>query len=333
MRRFNSYKFYQIHWTREQSDVNRGDKCRNALPTQITENSMRNFVLTAAVLAATAVPAIAAPTIETAKGPVELDGVPAKVVVFDPVAIDTLQALGIPVAGMPDKVNLDYVKRDGATEVGTLFEPNLETIAGLAPDLIIVGGRSAAKLDAVAQVGKAVDMTVGPDLIGDAKARIASYGEVFGKEDDAAKMTAELDDKVTKLQEAAKGKGKLLVVLTNGPKMSTYGKGSRFGWIFDTTGMPEAVEGLPVSGHGEAITHEFIAEKNPDWLFVLDRGLAVGQDAQSSQQTLDTPLVRETNAWKNDRVVYLPASEMYLGGGGYQALNRVIDKMTEALSK
>ncbi len=294
---------------------------------------MRRFVFAAAMSAGLALPALAEPTLETARGPIELDGVPQKLVVMDIAAIDTLQAMDVAIAGIPEKINLDYIKTEGTTAVGTLFEPNLETIAGMAPDLIIMGGRSAAKVDAAAQVGKTVDMTIGPDLLTDATARIATYGKVFGKEDKAAEMQAELDGKLAKLREAAKDKGNVMVVLTNGPKMSAYGKGSRFGWLYEATAMPEAAEGLAVSGHGEAISPEFVAEKNPDWLFVLDRGQAVGQDGQAAKETLSTPLIEGTTAWKNDQVVYLPASAMYLGGGGYQAMNQMIDAMTEALSK
>lgn len=294
---------------------------------------MRRFVTAAAMAAGLALPALAEPTLETARGPLELDGAPQKLIVMDIAAVDTLQAMDVAITGMPDKINLGYVKTDGIAPVGTLFEPDLEAIAGIAPDLIIVGGRSAAKFDAVSQVGKSADMTIGPDLLAEAKARITTYGSVFDKADKAAEMNATLDDKLAKLRAAAEGKGELLVMLTNGPKMSAYGKGSRFGWIHEATQMPEAATGLEVAGHGAAISPEFIAETNPDWIFVMDRGQAVGQDGQSAAETLATPLIEGTDAFKNQRIVYLPASEMYLGGGGYQALNKMLDSMTEALSK
>lgn len=294
---------------------------------------MRRIVLAVAMTAGLVLPALAEPTIETAKGPVELAAVPQKVVALDTAAIDTLQALDVALIGLPGPIYLDYIKTEGATEVGTLFEPNLETIAGLGPDLIIIGGRSAAKFDAVSQVAPTVDMTMGADLIPEASNRLATYGALFGKQEKAAELQAQLDEKLTKLREAAADKGNMMVVLTNGPKMSAYGKGSRFGWLFEATGMPEAAEALPISGHGASITQEFIAEKNPDWLLVLDRAAAINSDEQGAKVTLDTPLVQGTKAWKEGNVVYLPESEMYIGGGGIQALNRTIDALTEALSK
>ena len=41
------------------------------------------------------------------------------------------------------------------------------------------------------------------------------------------------------------------------------------------------------ANHGDAISHEFIAEVNPDWLFILDRGAAIGADQPSAAATLE----------------------------------------------
>ena len=85
--------------------------------------------------------------------------------------------------------------------------------------------------------------------------------------------------------------------------------------------------------HGASITHEFIAQTDPDWLFVIDRGVAVGEAGDSAAKTLDTPLVRGTTAWKKDQVVYLDPTPLYIAGGGYTALTRTIDQLVGALSR
>lgn len=287
----------------------------------------------ALTLAQLPVHASAAP-VTTAAGQAEVASA-ERVVVLDVPAIDSLAALGVAPVGAPDRLYVDYLDQVAAAtpDVGTLFEPDLEALAALNPDLIIVGGRSAAQKDALSRVAPVIDMSIGADVVGDAKARLAAYGVLFGKEDRAAELTADLDARLARLAEAAQGKGSGLVVLTNGPKMSAYGKGSRFGWIFDATGLTEAAPGLKVDTHGAAISHEFIAETNPDWLFVIDRGAAVGEPGATAQGTLDTPLVQNTNAWKNGQVVYLDATPAYIAGGGYIALTRAIDQLTEALAR
>ena len=49
-------------------------------------------------------------------------------------------------------------------------------------------------------------------------------------------------------------------------------------------GLTEAAPGLKVDTHGAAISHEFIAEANPDWLFVVDRGVAVGEAGSHGEE-------------------------------------------------
>ena len=288
----------------------------------------------AALLASTALAAEV--RIDTAQGAVSLPEAPAKVAVLDLGAADTMMALGVTPRAVPDKLYIDHLQplAQGAEPVGTLQEPNLEKLAEVGPDLIVVANRSAVKRDAVAQVAPAIDMTVdGARLIDDAKARLSAFATLFGKQAEGAALLATLDGKLAAVRAAGKDKGRALVVLTNGPKMSAYGEGSRFGWLYDVTGLPQVGVALDASAnHGDAISHEFIAQANPDWLFVLDRGAAIGADEPSAQATLDNELVRRTNAWKNGNLVYLPADNVYLAPGGYTALSETLDALTAALA-
>lgn len=294
------------------------------------------IVLSAGLSVLLASAAFAQLTIETAQGPQSLSGAPARVAALDLGVADTMMALGVTPAAAPDTLYLDHLEplAQVAAPVGTLQEPDLERLAAAGPDLIVVANRTAVKKDAVAQVAPTIDMTVdGATLIDDAKARIAAFAALFGKQSQGAALTAALDRRLAALSQAGQGKGTALVVLTNGPKMSAYGAGSRFGWIYQATGMPQAGGTLDdTANHGDAISHEFLAQTNPDWLFVLDRGVATGADEPSAQATLDNELVRGTSAWKNGHVVYLPAGNVYLAPGGYTALTETLDALAAALA-
>lgn len=127
--------------------------------------------------------------------------------------------------------------------------------------------------------------------------------------------------------------GRVLVILTTGGRMSAHGKGGRFNIIYDAFGMTPAADDLKIGTHGQAISHEFIMETNPDWLFVVDRDAAIGQEGQAAQQVLDNDLVAQTTAWKNNQVVYLDAANWYLVGAGLTAVQANVDQLTEAFSK
>ncbi|TJZ93324.1 siderophore ABC transporter substrate-binding protein [Paracoccus gahaiensis] len=273
-------------------------------------------------------------TLDTAQGPVTLPATPRSVAVYDMAALDTLQAFDVVPTGTIDRILVPALQdaAPGATPVGTLFEPDLEALAALAPDLVIVGGRSMTQLAAVGQVAPAIDMSLGPDLLADARARITAYGTLFDMSDRAAEMTATLDSRLEDLRDAAEGQGSALIVMTNGPKMSAYGAGSRFGWIFDATGLTEAVPGLDDASHGQAISHEFIAEADPDWLLVIDRGAAIGADGAGATETLASALVEGTTAWQQDQVILLDPAATYISAGGYGSMIGTLDLLTEALS-
>ena len=288
--------------------------------------------LAIATRAAFATPALAADvTIATARGDVTLAANPATLAVFDIAALDTIAALGVMPAGVPDKLYVDYLAEVGASAapVGTIFEPNLEALAALGPDLIVIGSRSSTQGEALAPLAPTIDMTIGADLVADARARVLAYGSLFGREDKAAELVAALDAKLAAVQAAAAGKGGALILMTNGPKVAAYGKGSRFGWLHSTLNLPEAHENLNPETHGDAVSFEFIAETNPEWLIVVDRAAAIGE-ASSAQATLDNPLVKGTIAGTKGQIIYLNPTPLYVAGGGYTSVMGTLDELLAA---
>ncbi|OPF90356.1 Petrobactin-binding protein YclQ [Rhodopseudomonas palustris] len=292
-----------------------------------------------AVLAALALPGMAsAETIEipTATGMVRVPANPSRVAVFDMAALDTLDLLGVKADGIPDRVFLPELKAAtaGGEVVGTLFEPNLEALSALAPDLIILGGRSSPKAKFTARIAPTIDMTIdGQELVRDAEARLQAYGRLFGREQAAEDAAQKFKSAIAAARDAAKGKGRALIVMTNGPKISAFGIGSRFGWIHTTLEIEPAVNTMAPSIHGEAVSFEFVRKADPDWLIVVDRAMAIGAGDSQAQATLDNELVHDTKAWKSRHVIYLPSADLYIAGGGIQAMTRVLAALTRGFSE
>ncbi len=272
-------------------------------------------------------------SVETYNGTIDVQKSPKNVAVFDLATLDTLTALGVKVSGTVRPVFLSYLE-DGASDtvpVGSLFEPDFEAVSALQPDLIIAGGRSSKQVSELARIAPAIDMTIWKDTVGDGLARLASYGEIFNRREEAATLAAAFMDKLTQAKTALAGQGRALIVMTNGPKVSAYGAGGRFGWLHDALDLPEAVKSVEQATHGEAISFEFIREANPEILLVIDRLAAIGRDGDSAQTTLDNALVRETKAWKTGRVAYLSPAPIYIAGGGIQSMNLTLDEILAGL--
>ncbi len=273
--------------------------------------------------------------IETYRGPADVSENPQRIAVFDVAAADTINALGVPIAGTVDGLYVDYlddVARD-ATPLGTFWEPDFEGVHALKPDLIIVGSRSSDQLDNMARIAPSIDMTIDQDLVGDAVKRLRDYGRIFGKTDAAAGLEKKLDDRMSQAAQAAAGKGDVLIVMTNGPKISAYGAGGRFGWLHKDLGLPEAAPEISTATHGEAISFEFIRDADPDWLVVVDRLAAIGQPGEAAQATLDNALVQQSKAWKSGQVIYLNAADIYIAGGGVQSMIRTLDDLIAGFSR
>ena len=274
--------------------------------------------------------------IETAAGPVDIDKVPQTLAVFDIAAVDTLDSLGVKIAGLPENLYVPELARlkDDTEVVGTIFEPDMEALSALAPDLIILGGRSSPQLAATSRIAQSIDMTMdGDDLFAQAKQRLAAYGALVDKQAEATTLAAELDALLVSTREAVQGKGKALILMTSGPKVTAYGKGSRFGWVHAALELPPAVEDVEAATHGEAISFEFVRDANPDWLIVLDRAAAIGSGEQSAMATLDNELVAGTTAWKKKQIIHVPAADFYIAAGGVQSMQRVLETIRDAFSQ
>lgn len=282
--------------------------------------------------------------IKHASGTTAVPSSPKKVIVLDAATLDNLSALDVnaaggPVAGVPTMSTTakplprHLARYNAAEKIGTMFEPNYEKIHAAKPDLIIVGGRSQAKYAQLAKIAPTIDLT--PDrtnLVASAKNNVNLLAGLFGKQARARELTDKLDASIATLKGQAANAGTGLIVLTTGGKMSAYGPGSRFGVLHDSFGIKPAVARLDTSNHGQAISFEFIGKTNPDWLFVIDRDAAIGREGASAQKFLDNELVRQSNAWKNKRVVYLDGFNWYtLGGAGITAMQENIDQLSRAL--
>jgi len=271
-----------------------------------------------------------------AQGQTQVQQNPQKVVVFDLASLDNMASLGlesaiiaVPQAPLPD--HLEQFGDSKYEKVGTLFEPDFEAVAALEPDLIIVGGRSQAKYEDLAKIAPTIDLTVDNEHYLESVARnVTVLGDIFDKKNQAAQHIADLVQDVEKLKTVAATKGRGLLILTTGGKMSAYGPGSRFGILHSDFGIVAAEPNLSIGNHGQPVSFEFILEANPDWLFVIDRDAAIGRGEGAAQQLLDNPVVNKTIAAEKKQIIYLSAQNWYLIGGGLTGLHQTIDQISAA---
>lgn len=275
-------------------------------------------------------------TLTHAQGETTLPGVPETVFVIDWAAYDNLSALGVDVQGAPGSNAPSYLSEvvsDDLINVGSLFEPDFEQIAAEQPDLIVVAARSAASYPTLSDLAPTIDMSVdNTSFVEGVKHNIETLGEVFGIEDRAAELIADLDAKVSEAQALAQDQGTGLVIVTNAGNIGVYGPDSRVAWIYNDLGFPSVFDEVDDSDHGgDAISFEYLLETDPDWLFVVDRDAGVGNEG-AARSLLDNELIHQTTFWQNDQIVFLDPQAAYISMHGYNGLMLLLDQVIEGLS-
>ncbi|MBU5437133.1 siderophore ABC transporter substrate-binding protein [Tissierella sp. MSJ-40] len=260
---------------------------------------------------------------------------PKNVIVFDYGVLDTLDKMGIEVLGLPKSNIPSYLEKyndDKYVDIGTLFEPNFEKIFELKPDIIIISGRQAKVYDELKKLAPTLYLSIdGANYIDSFENNMKILGEVFDKEDFIEKEIKNIQDSIKSLNEKAAADGKsTLIVMANDGNLSAYGEGSRFGIIHKEFGLTPVDKDIEVSNHGKKISFEYIVEQNPDYLFVIDRGVVVGADT-SAQQVLNNDLIKSTTAYKNDKIIYLDAQVWYVSSGGLTGTMKMIEEVKSAL--
>ncbi|MBP2099507.1 siderophore ABC transporter substrate-binding protein [Enterococcus rivorum] len=274
-------------------------------------------------------------TVKDSNGSVEVPKNPKKVVVFDNGSLDTIDDLGEgdTVIGAPTKNLPKYLEKYTKVEsAGGIKEPDLEKINQLAPDLIIISGRQQDFQDKLSKIAPTIYLAVDAKNTWEStKQNIETLGTIFDKKEIADKKIGELEKEITDVKaKAEKSEEKALVVLVNEGQLSAYGKGSRFGIIHDTFGFKLADENIEASTHGQSVSYEYVLEKNPDVLFVIDRTRAIGGD-DTNNNVQENELVKQTNAGKKGKVIFLQPDVWYLSGGGIESTHLMIQDVEKGL--
>ncbi len=276
-------------------------------------------------------------TITHELGEMTVDKEPKRVVIFDYGILDALDTLGIDIVGLPKQSlpgYLDKYKDEKYIDVGSLKEPNFEKIYEAEPDLVIIAGRQAELYDEFEKIAPTVYLNLdGGDYMNSFKHNMEVLGQIFDKEDILAEHIDKIEERIKELNEEAQSSGRTgLFIMANDGNLSAYGLGSRFGILHKEFGVEAVDNNIDSSTHGQKISFEYIMEKDPDYIFVMDRAVIAGGDI-SAKQVMDNDLIKSTKAYENDRIIYLDAHIWYVSSGGLTSTLKMVEEIEDALEK
>ena len=263
--------------------------------------------------------------VQDENGTIEVTKNPERVVTFDYGILDILDNMGVDVVGLPKGSLPEYLskyKEDKYSDLGGLKEPDFEAINELNPDLIIISGRQADMYDKFAEIATTVYLSVdGSDYLNDFSRNLDVLGKIFGKEDFVKENLDNLAQK--------KNVNALTTMVSEG-NLSVFSDKSRFGLIYNQLGITNKDETIEESNHGQQVTFEYLAEQNPEYIFVVDKGSAIGGEG-TAKALFDNDLIKSTDAYKNDKIVYLDSAAWYVVAGGLDSTQTMINNVKDAL--
>ena len=261
---------------------------------------------------------------------------PKRVIVFDYGILDSLDKLGIEgIVGVVNNMLPDHLSKFASeeyTSIGTLKEPDMEKIFELSPDLIIISGRQSDYYEELSKIAPTIHLGVDNENYLDSfTVNMNKLGEIFGKEKEVEEELANINEAIEKLNAKVTEKGvNGLIALSNDGAFSVYGQESRFGIIHKEFGVVPVDTTIESGTHGQKATFEYVAEKNPQYLFVVDRAAVTGGE-NSAKELFDNELVAKTDAYKNGNIVYLDPVIWYTSVGGFTSTMKMVEEIDSAI--
>ena len=296
---------------------------------------------------------------------------PTRVAIYDYAILDMLQSIGFENTGIEQLIvptkdtlpeELAFYKAMPDEKViagGSLFVVDWDVLDLVQPEVVILGGRSfgmkagsdarlsaedKAQLVADTQARYATTAFVkmganasNSELLASMQKNTAMLARIFPAIADQlnaklAEITTGMDEISAKAKES--GKSALFCMMVDQTTLSVFSPNSRFDMLYEEFGFAP-VDGEAVKwedAHGFDVRAEYVLEKNPDVIFVLDRSATVGSGA-GAENFLNDPIIAKTNAAANGDIYILSGNAWYTMTGGFSAAEAMISDVNQYFSK
>lgn len=266
---------------------------------------------------------------------------PERIAILDMACLDILDSLGVGdrVVGSAStslEYLQNYVNDENIANLGTIKEADLEAVMACEPDVIFIGGRLSSSYDALSEIAPVVYLATDTEagVVESVRNNASTIASMFGLDEEVDALMADFDERIQTLADFAEGKTAIVGMCTSG-SFNVLGNDGRCSLIgvevgFDNIGVDADVD---TSTHGNEASFEFIVDKNPDYIFVMDRDAAIGTDgAQLAQDIMENELVQSTDAYQNGNLIYLEHPAVwYTAEGGVQALDVMLQDLESTL--
>lgn len=277
-----------------------------------------------------------------------LPQLPKRIVVMDFGALDTFDALGLgkrikgaPMSSMPQY--LAKYNNNKMIDIGQMKQPDLDKIKAAKPDFIVIGPRQAGFYKDLNAIAPTLNYSIKDNkhYVKAVKENITFLGKIANQETVVNQKLQALDEKIAQAQNIADHSNKTAIIaMHNDGHVMLINQGAYASLIFNELHVKRAVplnafsamkfapkeDGKPALSTHVAVTNEYIIDKKPSIIYLIDRSKAIGKDAISHEYFDEQAL-----AQAGTKIVYLSADLWYLSGAGLESLNQQIDEVITPL--
>lgn len=276
-------------------------------------------------------------TVTDAYGEAKIPAKPQRIVVLTSAALDNLLALGVKPIGAPYSVSVNgnffkYLvsQTEGIENVGTVDQPNLETLAKLKPDLII--GQKSNHEAIYEDLKRIAPVYMTEEIVDKWKDNFRGNADAVGKLNEAEAMIADYEKRIAKFKSDMGDRLSARNVALIRPRtdhIRLHSAKSYAGAIAAEAGlpMPAAVNG--VDKHHIAITEETIGDMDADVIISFGRE----NEADYFNDKIKTNPIWNTLKAVQSNEVHSVDWEIWLSGQGIQAANLIVDELNRIFVK
>ncbi|MFR4337055.1 MAG: siderophore ABC transporter substrate-binding protein [Lachnospira pectinoschiza] len=259
--------------------------------------------------------------------------------ILDLACLDIIDELGVGdrVVGMAS-TSIDYLEKysnDASIKnLGTIKEADLEAVMECEPDIIFIGGRLSKSYDALSEIAPVVYLATDTNegLVNSVSKNAKTIASIFGMEDKVDSLMSDFGARIDAIKKISSGKTALVGMTTSG-SFNLLGNDGRCSLIGVEAGFNNLTAAGSTSTHGNESSFETVVQQNPDYIFVMDRDSAISTaGAKNAKEIVENELVKTTDAYKNNHIIYLEHSNVwYTAEGGIQALDIMLTDLEKGL--
>lgn len=228
-----------------------------------------------------------------------------RVVVSSVAVVQILDALGIPMVGVPTSSYELPESVKNATRIGSAMTPDLEVIASLEPSIVVSVDSLSEDLKTQFETLNMESIFVNLSSYDGLKEAILTLGERFDVSDKAAELVKNFEDKEKAIASITEGKEapSVLIIFGAGQSFMVASESSYVGDLAKHVGAVNILE--DASGSFMPVDMEYLADKNPDYILFMAHANPVESLAAFEEEFATNAAWNNFDAVKNGKVIAL----------------------------